>query len=159
METWIYRGRRDKGDAVVDVMSLHNGHEVAKPARLDSRTDLFNHSPTGFEWGYGGSGPAQLALAILAHHLKHNPSDLEILRAAGVDIDPDVFEQDPRLSAADRAAVKLHQRFKFAVVANLHRERGWLIDTGVVREVLRALAYGSEVDVRFGEEVTIEAIR
>ena len=24
-----------------------------------------NHSPTGFAWGYGGSGPAQLALAIL----------------------------------------------------------------------------------------------
>ncbi len=24
-----------------------------------------NHSPTGFSWGYGGSGPAQLALALL----------------------------------------------------------------------------------------------
>jgi hypothetical protein len=24
-----------------------------------------NHSPTGFEWGFNGSGPAQLALAIL----------------------------------------------------------------------------------------------
>lgn len=24
-----------------------------------------NHSPSGFSWGYGGSGPAQLALAIL----------------------------------------------------------------------------------------------
>lgn len=26
---------------------------------------LVNHSPTGFCWGYAGSGPAQLALAIL----------------------------------------------------------------------------------------------
>ncbi len=26
---------------------------------------VVNHSPTGFAWGYGGSGPAQLALAIL----------------------------------------------------------------------------------------------
>ncbi len=26
---------------------------------------VFNHSPDGFEWGYSGSGPAQLALAIL----------------------------------------------------------------------------------------------
>ena len=34
---------------------------------LDLRLDLRNHSPTGFSWGYGGSGPAQLALAILAH--------------------------------------------------------------------------------------------
>jgi hypothetical protein len=24
-----------------------------------------NHSPTGFEWGYSGSGPSQLALALL----------------------------------------------------------------------------------------------
>lgn len=24
------------------------------------------HSPSGFEWGYGGSGPADLAYAILA---------------------------------------------------------------------------------------------
>jgi len=29
------------------------------------RNDIVNHSPDGFEWGYGGSGPAQLALAIL----------------------------------------------------------------------------------------------
>lgn len=34
---------------------------------LDPRYDLRNHSPDGFAWGYGGSGPAQLALAILAH--------------------------------------------------------------------------------------------
>lgn len=26
---------------------------------------VWNHSPDGFQWGYGGSGPAQLALAIL----------------------------------------------------------------------------------------------
>lgn len=26
---------------------------------------LYNHSPDGFNWGYGGSGPAQLALALL----------------------------------------------------------------------------------------------
>lgn len=26
---------------------------------------IANHSPTGFGWGYGGSGPAQTALAIL----------------------------------------------------------------------------------------------
>ena len=27
--------------------------------------DIINHSPDGFNWGYEGSGPAQLALAIL----------------------------------------------------------------------------------------------
>lgn len=35
---------------------------------LPLRLDLRDHSPSGFEWGYGGSGPAQLALALLAHH-------------------------------------------------------------------------------------------
>jgi hypothetical protein len=33
---------------------------------LRPRHDLRNHSPSGFEWGYGGSGPAQLALALVA---------------------------------------------------------------------------------------------
>jgi hypothetical protein len=28
-----------------------------------------NHSPTGFNWGYGGSGPAQFALALLLKYL------------------------------------------------------------------------------------------
>lgn len=30
---------------------------------------LYNHSPDGFNWGYAGSGPAQLALAITLHYL------------------------------------------------------------------------------------------
>ena len=40
---------------------------VIEPARhkLPLHLELQNHSPTGFEWGYGGSGPAQLALALL----------------------------------------------------------------------------------------------
>jgi hypothetical protein len=33
---------------------------------LGLRLDLANKSPTGFAWGYLGSGPAQLALALLA---------------------------------------------------------------------------------------------
>lgn len=31
---------------------------------LEESLKVRNHSPTGFEWGYGGSGPAQSALAI-----------------------------------------------------------------------------------------------
>lgn len=34
---------------------------------LPPRNDLRNHSPTGLSWGYAGSGPAQCALALLAH--------------------------------------------------------------------------------------------
>jgi hypothetical protein len=35
--------------------------------RLDPRSSQkhHNHSPDGFNWGYAGSGPAQLALAII----------------------------------------------------------------------------------------------
>src|SRR5579859_5749217 len=32
---------------------------------LNPRNDLMNHSPNGLSWGYLGSGPAQLALAML----------------------------------------------------------------------------------------------
>lgn len=37
---------------------------------LDHRPSLkiYNHSPDGFAWGYGGSGPSQLALAILLEY-------------------------------------------------------------------------------------------
>lgn len=58
----FYQGDRLPGRCVVRV----NG-EPLKP-----RNDVWNHSPDGFEWGYGGSGPAQLALAILCDYL-NNP--------------------------------------------------------------------------------------
>jgi Family of unknown function (DUF6166) len=62
----IYIGsRRPQRTCVVTVADgLH-----AAPYVLPLRLDLCNHSPTGFDWGYGGSGPAQLALAILADYL------------------------------------------------------------------------------------------
>ncbi len=36
-----------------------------EPLPLAPSLKIRNHSPTGFSWGYGGSGPAQLALALL----------------------------------------------------------------------------------------------
>lgn len=33
--------------------------------RPEASQKVRNHSPDGFCWGYGGSGPAQLALAIM----------------------------------------------------------------------------------------------
>lgn len=56
---------------------------VHVPARLDSTEYILtpykslkvrNHSPTGFEFGYEGSGPAQLALAILMDYTGKIPS-------------------------------------------------------------------------------------
>lgn len=43
-----------------------NGVELLPDESLAMR----RHSPDGFAWGYGGSGPAQLALALLLHFTK-----------------------------------------------------------------------------------------
>ena len=76
---------------------------------LVPRLDLWNHSPTGFEWGYGGSGPAQLALALLADHL-----------------------------GEDDTAVVLHQDFKRAVVARLDK-RSWTLTSIQIQQHIDAL--------------------
>lgn len=46
------------------VVVIYEDGKRKRPLRLF--TSIRNHSPTGFEWGYGGSGPAQLALALVA---------------------------------------------------------------------------------------------
>lgn len=45
--------------------------EGGQPRLLDPAPSqrLHNHSPSGFSWGYAGSGPAQLALAILLDYV------------------------------------------------------------------------------------------
>jgi hypothetical protein len=53
-----YEGKRNEEGCHVTRVVGEKEHDL--PLRLD----LFDHSPTGFEWGYGG--PAQLALALLA---------------------------------------------------------------------------------------------
>jgi len=57
IEVAVYRGRRTGQRCIVTVDA----------ETLPRRYDLLSASPCGFEWGYGGSGPAQLAVAILAH--------------------------------------------------------------------------------------------
>src|SRR5262249_201909 len=64
---------------------------------LHWRCDLWNHSPTGLEWGYGGSGPQQLALALLCDAL-----------------------------GDDEAALALYTTYKWEVVAKL-LSAGWEI--------------------------------
>ena len=61
-----YSGSRVKtGDDQTQVMAIV--WEAGQPRLLDPKPSqqLHNHSPSGFEWGYSGSGPAQLALAML----------------------------------------------------------------------------------------------
>lgn len=54
----VYRGERTSRGCRVTV----NGDP------LDPRVDLRTFSDQGFEWGYDGGGPRQLALAIIADH-------------------------------------------------------------------------------------------
>src|SRR5438552_663144 len=98
-----YEGRREGYAAIVTV----------NDAPLNPRLDLWNHSPTGFEWGYGGSGPAQLALALLADH-----------------------------TGDDGEAVTLHQDFKRAVVADLPYV-GWTLTCHQIQWVVEMLQSGS----------------
>jgi hypothetical protein len=62
-----YHGiRHTDGKVEVWVEEPVQGSRAGKAQRtLALHLELRNHSPTGFEWGYGGSGPAQLSLAIL----------------------------------------------------------------------------------------------
>ena len=72
----IYRGCRERDGtskvwveetpvSVAGDTTIGSSSERPLPLHLEIRS----HSPTGFEWGYGGSGPAQLALALLADAL------------------------------------------------------------------------------------------
>ncbi len=58
----VYVGIRDADGARALVKDTATG--AAAPLR-----HVVRHSPTGMEWGYGGSGPSDLALSILADAL------------------------------------------------------------------------------------------
>ena len=59
--------RLPDGSTIVRVRNVPVSGEVTY--LLDPRLDIADHSPTGLNWGYSGSGPAQLALALAADHL------------------------------------------------------------------------------------------
>lgn len=84
------------------------GESHARP--LDARYDLRNHSPDGFAWGYRGSGPAQLALAILC------------------DVMGDDFAQ------------QYYQLFKDKVIAHLNKDLGFSLEEGTVRSWCAGIA-------------------
>jgi hypothetical protein len=88
-------------------MTTYEGHAkdhyvTADGKNLDPRHDLRNHSPDGFSWGYEGSGPSQLALAILAHHYD------------------DDFAQEN------------YQHFKRDIIAGIPQNKEWLFDGALI---------------------------
>lgn len=69
----IYVGKRIEGAGALVTVTDDKGTRM-----LDPRHDLRNHSPNGFEWGYGGSGPGQLALALCADALGDDARSLRV---------------------------------------------------------------------------------
>lgn len=97
-----YTGERTSNGAVVAVVDLKTHEGRPLPVGLQH----VRHSPTGFEWGYLGSGPAQLAFAILLDHF------------------------------GDPAPARVYyQTFKREVIATFQFER-WELSTDQIAEVI-----------------------
>ena len=96
--SYLYRGYANndaRGPRLVTVTS--DGNEA--PLR-----HLVWHSPDGFNWGYAGSGPSELARSIIGHLLE-----------------------------TDDPPVELYQAFKFAFIAGLPDEKDWAIHEFTIR--------------------------
>lgn len=61
----IYKGVKvgSNGSQTVFVWDSESCKDTPLP--LEPSLTIYNHSPDGFQWGYTGSGPSQLALALL----------------------------------------------------------------------------------------------
>jgi len=88
------------------VLWREGGENHVGGARASIPQRYVHHSPTGFEWGYGGSGPADLALNILA------------------------------LFVAPSEAWRLHQDFKRTCIARVPREGATINADNVRRWIL-----------------------
>jgi hypothetical protein len=137
----VYSGKRvfsrestTRGEPFVVVENVVDG----EPSDRRPLTHVPYHSPDGFEWGYAGSGPADLALAILADYFEEPPElVLAALRSMWT----------PRSKAA-----ALYQSFKEGFVATefrhewqLHSDEieAWL-QTPAIRKRLEELARDEE---------------
>ncbi len=129
-----YEGTRVERDGRLVVKVFEAGRSSPNAARgkkLPPRFDLRKHSPTGYECGYDGSGPAQLALALVVDHLDRN-----VLRAQAAAV---TLEIDHDLRAADlseRVAELVYQDYKREVVARLPRDGAWILTE---EEIARAV--------------------
>jgi len=119
----IYRGYSDQGDASGPV-SVVVYEESQKPYKL---RHMIVHSPSDMSWGFNGSGPADLALSVLADYLgeaaaipAHERYDHAIANQIG-----------------ETGAWLLHQEFKRDVVAPLPQDRNVTIDGRAIEAWLK----------------------
>lgn len=97
-----------------------------EPDQAHPLSHVTHHSPTGMEWGYGGSGPADLSLSILSHCLRGMLTQLYG--------DANQAPESSR-NEAFQAALDLHQQFKWHRIAPLKADR-WVMPAASVRQWL-----------------------
>ncbi len=56
---------------------------VTTPEGSKSLRHISRHSPDGFQWGYGGSGPSDLALSIMVDFFEKQGLSMFALKNAG----------------------------------------------------------------------------
>lgn len=102
MSKKLYKATRtDKG--VECVVTTDDGSYSLPPCN-----EIVNHSPDGFEFGYSGSGPSQLALALCVDALADTARALNVyqrvrdMKIANVEGDEGTFTADEIESAAAR---------------------------------------------------------
>ena len=105
MKAYTFIGKITPSNERKVFVKTEDGAEETLPVRHD----LCNHSPIGFAWGYGGSRPAQLALAMLAY-----------------------------LSGGIQAS-RYYQSFKDDTVTGLRQDEGWEMTSEQVDLRLEAL--------------------
>ncbi len=96
MIKYEYHGTKEQGQLDNITVAVKEAHHYGASINCDL-THVERHSPDGFQWGYGGSGPADLALSILIHFCKKR------------DLLPEVAE-------------KYYQEFKFAFIVPADNE-------------------------------------
>lgn len=111
----IYKGISKTHDVVV----LYEGKKI----NLNTCLNLQRYSPDGFCWGYSGSGPSQLALAILNHHLKNSPNELveklkNVLRYSDYSLEDNPPSMEV-ITWRDWISLQLHQDYRNKVIARI----------------------------------------
>lgn len=116
LEKVIYRAiYRDAGALVFVHANGPNSEGVA----LNPRLDIRSHSPTGFSWGYNGSGPAQLGLGLMADYFRRVVADTKL---------------------ADTAAQCFYQFYKEMILSQLPARQPWTKTALQVAQDLCAIA-------------------
>lgn len=85
-------------EGILETRQVFIDDKELKPGKSQK---AWNHSPDGFMWGYHGSGPAQLALAILLEFTERE------------------------------TAIRLHQKYKREIIAALDINDDFILDIDI----------------------------